>query len=66
MSKGNNNQNEQKKEPEVRKIQRTGRAGASYMVTLPAEIMDKLGWRERQKVVVEESDGEIVLKDWSE
>lgn len=67
MTNEKNNQGKaEEQELPVRKIQRTGRAGASYMVTLPAEIMDKLGWRERQKVTLEERDGEIIIKDWEE
>lgn len=67
MSKDNNNQiSEEEAELPVRKIQRTGRAGASYMVTLPAEIMDKLGWRERQKVTVRLDDKKIIIEDWEE
>ncbi|MEX0878025.1 MAG: AbrB/MazE/SpoVT family DNA-binding domain-containing protein [Candidatus Spechtbacterales bacterium] len=51
-------------EKNIRKIMRTGREGASFGLTLPKEIVKKLGWRERQKVVVEEKDGKIIIKDW--
>lgn len=52
-------------EENVRKIQRTGEDGGSYMVTLPKAIMKKLEWREHQKVVVTEKDGKITIEDWS-
>lgn len=48
----------------TRKIQKTGEDGGSYMVTLPKSIMNKLGWREHQKVVVTEENGVITIKDW--
>lgn len=51
-------------EENIRKIQKTGREGESYMVTLPKEIMNKLKWREHQKVVVTEKDGKITIQDW--
>lgn len=46
----------------VRKITKVG--GSSYAVTIPIEIIRKLGWRERQKVVVTEQHGEIIIRDW--
>ena len=47
---------------EVRNIQKSG---GSYYVTLPIEIVRKLGWRERQKVVVNLKPGKkIEIKDW--
>lgn len=48
----------------IRKIQKTSEDGGSYMVTLPKEIMNKLGWREHQKVVITEKNGVITIKDW--
>jgi len=30
---------------QVRKLQRTGEDGVSYMVTLPKEFIDELKWR---------------------
>ncbi|MDZ7786258.1 MAG: AbrB/MazE/SpoVT family DNA-binding domain-containing protein [Candidatus Saccharibacteria bacterium] len=34
------------------------------MVTIPKEIMNKLAWREHQKVVVTEENGKITIEDW--
>lgn len=50
----------------VRKLQRTGRAGASYMVTLPKEMIDELGWRERQKVTIRKDGDKLIIQDWEE
>lgn len=50
----------------VHKIQRTGRAGMSYMVTLPKEMVKELGWRERQKVTIEKDGDQLVITDWEE
>ncbi len=47
----------------VRKLQRTGENGGSYMVTLPKEIIDQLGWQKRQKVVVSLEGKTITIKD---
>jgi antitoxin component of MazEF toxin-antitoxin module len=47
----------------VRNIQKSRQ---SYHVTLPVQIVRKLKWQERQKVVVEKRGKEIVIKDWKE
>lgn len=39
----------------------------SYIVTIPKEIIDKYGWRDGQKIVVEEyGTGKILISDWKE
>lgn len=50
-----------KSEP-VRKITKTGTY--TYYVTIPKVLIDELGWRERQKVVVEKSGNTVVIRDW--
>jgi antitoxin component of MazEF toxin-antitoxin module len=45
----------------VRKIQRSG---GSYTVSIPAEMIDKLKWREKQKVVVKMKGKSIIIRDW--
>lgn len=50
-------------ERNIRKITKTGR-GASYSLTLPIEFVRKLGWREKQKVVVSLRGKTITIKDW--
>ena len=48
----------------IRKIQKTGNDSSSYMLTLPKELVKNLGWREHQKVVVEQAGDVLVIKDW--
>jgi len=38
--------------------------GRTMGLTLPIEIIEKLGWKERQKVVVKLRGKEIIIKDW--
>ena len=47
----------------VRKLTRMGRAGLSLGLTLPAELVKDLGWKERQKVVVKKMNGALVIRD---
>ncbi len=49
---------------EVRKLQRTGREGESYMVTLPKELIQELGWQKKQKVVITRKGKTLVIEDW--
>ncbi|MBU2595256.1 AbrB/MazE/SpoVT family DNA-binding domain-containing protein [Patescibacteria group bacterium] len=49
-------------EENVRKLTKVG--GTSLAVTLPKAITKKLGWKERQKVVVTLSGKNIIIKDW--
>lgn len=53
---------EKLKNKEIRKITKV--AGHSFSVTLPVEIVEKLGWKEHQKVVVELEGRHVVIKDW--
>ncbi len=46
----------------VRKLTKIGRKSIS--LTLPIEIIRKLGWKEKQKVVVKRIKGGIQIKDW--
>lgn len=50
-----------KKEKIVRKLTKTGR-GSMYIV-LPKEYIRDLGWRERQKLVVQRVKGGLFIKD---
>ena len=50
-----------KTEP-VRKITKTGTY--TYYVTIPKAMIDELGWKERQKVVVEKSGETVIIRDW--
>lgn len=48
----------------IRKLMRTGYGGKSIALTIPKGIIDDLGWREKQKVVVEKKGDTIIIKDW--
>jgi len=45
----------------TRKLVRTG---GSLVVSIPAEIIRELKWREKQKVVVKKRGKGVVVKDW--
>lgn len=51
-------------ETEVRKMQTTGRDGESYMITLPKELVEELGWRKGQKVTVHKYGKKLIVQDW--
>lgn len=51
-------------EENIRKLTKVGQA--SLAVTIPIEIVRKLKLRERQKVVVTEKNGKIIIEDWKE
>lgn len=36
----------------------------SLAVTLPIELVQKLGWKEEQKVVVKRKGTSLVIRDW--
>jgi bifunctional DNA-binding transcriptional regulator/antitoxin component of YhaV-PrlF toxin-antitoxin module len=46
----------------IRKVTRVGRRSLS--VVIPAEIVDELGIREKQKLVLRRSGKKIVVEDW--
>jgi len=50
-------------EKNIRKITKMG-LGRTMGLTLPIEIIKKLGWKEHQKVVVKLRGKEIIIKDW--
>jgi len=52
------------KEKNIRKLTRMGREGSSLGMTIPIEIVEELGWKERQKVVVKKTRGGFTVKDW--
>jgi bifunctional DNA-binding transcriptional regulator/antitoxin component of YhaV-PrlF toxin-antitoxin module len=46
-------------------VKLTKRSAYSYSVTVPKEIIDKYGWRTKQKLTIEDKGrGVVVLKDW--
>lgn len=46
----------------VRKIGKVGTY--SYNITIPKAIMQGLGWRKHQRVVIAQQGDTIVIKDW--
>ncbi|MEA1981802.1 MAG: hypothetical protein U9N54_12650 [candidate division Zixibacteria bacterium] len=46
----------------IRKVTRVGKR--SLFINIPAEIVDELGIRERQKLEIKRSGKTIVIKDW--
>ncbi|HET8709389.1 MAG TPA: AbrB/MazE/SpoVT family DNA-binding domain-containing protein [Candidatus Saccharimonadales bacterium] len=51
-------------EEAVRKLQTTGEAGQTYYVTLPKSYIERLGWREGQKVIVNLHSQKLTIEDW--
>ncbi|OGI83072.1 hypothetical protein A3I95_01395 [Candidatus Nomurabacteria bacterium RIFCSPLOWO2_02_FULL_44_12] len=37
---------------------------SSLAVTLPKDLVRKLGWKEKQKVVIKKIRGGLVIRDW--
>jgi len=48
-------------EENIRKIKKSG---DSYALTIPIVLMRELGWKEKQKVIVEKRGEGILIKDW--
>lgn len=46
----------------IRKVTRQGKRSLS--VVIPAEIVDELGIREKQKLVLKKSGKKIMIEDW--
>jgi len=53
---------QQPKGSNIRKLTKIG--GKSIGLTLPIEMVRKLGWKERQKVIVKVKGKTIIIKDW--
>jgi len=48
---------------EIIKLTKKGRY--SYTVTIPKEIIEKYGWKARQKLTIEDKGrGSLEIKDW--
>jgi len=50
-------------ENNIRKLTRAG-GGKSIGLTLPKEMVDSLGWQEKQRVVVKRIQGGLVIRDY--
>ena len=46
----------------IRKLTKTG--GNSISLILPIDMIRKLGWRSKQKVVVKQVGSKLVITDW--
>ncbi|HLN22335.1 MAG TPA: AbrB/MazE/SpoVT family DNA-binding domain-containing protein [Bacteroidales bacterium] len=51
------------KEENVRSLMKLG---SSYAVTIPIDIINKLKWREKQKLDVRIYQDRIIIRDWEE
>mgnify|MGYP001619938502 FL=1 len=49
---------------EDKNVRKILKSGDSYAVTIPIEMLDKLKWREKQKVVVKMKGKSIIIRDW--
>lgn len=48
---------------EVRKLRKISKY--TYTVVMPSEIVEKYGWKERQKLTVEDKGrGTVEIRDW--
>ncbi len=52
------------KNSNIRSLAKTGYEGRTYLLTIPKEIIEELGWREKQKVIVKRSGVKIVIEDF--
>lgn len=49
---------------EDKNIRKILKSGDSYAITIPIEMLNKLKWREKQKVVVKMKGKSIIIRDW--
>jgi bifunctional DNA-binding transcriptional regulator/antitoxin component of YhaV-PrlF toxin-antitoxin module len=50
-------------EQETRKLKKANRY--SYSITIPKEMIEKYGWKEKQKLVIEDKGrGVLQIRDW--
>lgn len=49
-------------EQNIRKLTKIGKK--SIGLTLPIEVVRKLGWKEKQKVIVKVERRRIIVRDW--
>ena len=49
-------------EQNIRKLTKLGKK--SIAVTLPIELVGKLKWKERQKVIVKLKGKSLIIRDW--
>ena len=49
---------------EDKNVRKLFKRGGSYAVTLPIELVEKLKWRSKQKVVVKRQGKKLIIEDW--
>ena len=49
---------------EEHSVRKLFKLNQTYAVTLPIEEIRRLGWQEKQKVVVDRKGDTLVIKDW--
>ncbi len=49
---------------EDKNIRKILKSGDSYAITIPIEMINKLKWKEKQKVVVKMKGKNIIIRDW--
>lgn len=47
----------------IRKLTKIA-GGTSYAVTLPIEMVRELGWKSKQRLVVEKQGERLIIRDW--
>lgn len=47
----------------IRKLSKVG-GGRTFAVTIPVEFIRKLGWKEKQKIVLILKGRHLLIKDW--
>ncbi|KKU50092.1 MAG: hypothetical protein UX71_C0002G0063 [Parcubacteria group bacterium GW2011_GWA1_47_10] len=47
-----------------RGVRKITKSGGSLGISLPIEVVKKLGWREKQRVTVRRIHGGVSVKDW--
>jgi len=51
--------------PKKHTVKLTKASRYSYTVIIPKEIVEKYGWREKQKMTIEDKgQGKVVISDW--
>ncbi|MEK7521483.1 MAG: AbrB/MazE/SpoVT family DNA-binding domain-containing protein [Patescibacteria group bacterium] len=63
MVRGQRGKRGQHSQRSVRSLNKTG-GGKSFSLTLPLELIKKLGWKEKQKVTVKPKGKSLIIRDW--
>ena len=59
----NNNKKHMKEKQSIYKLKKS--SAYSYSVTIPKEMIDKYGWKEKQKLIIKDKGrGKLEISDW--